>query len=541
MHKRFFWMSLFVGATLSGCTVGPDYRAPEIASPPTWNGVEPAQPAATQPAGPITRPAQVATWWKSLDDPQLDSLINRAIESNLDLRIATARIREARATRGSVAADLWPQVDASGSYNFRGSSLNTGPEAEKSQGLGAQIGSAALSSVANAVGAGQTINAANVSKDVVQQVGSSIINNKLNKSDSSSRNQNLFQAGFDASWEIDVFGGIRRSVEAADADVAAMEENRRDVLVTLVSEVALNYIQLRGYQRRLAIANENIEAQQGTLELTQKRYESGFTSQLDVAQAQTQLANTRSQVPLLATAIRQSIYQLSVLLGQMPASLQQELSTETPLPKVPIDIPIGLPSDLLRRRPDIRIAERQLAAATARIGVATADLFPRFSLTGSFGSQSRNVNYLLDRNSLMFSIGPAVSWPVFDGWRIRSNIEVSNAQQEQTLTQYEKTVLTAFQEVENALVAYTNERIRHQTLIEAVEASEQSKNLSNELYTRGMAAFLNVLEAQRTLYASQDALVESETTVITDLIALYKSLGGGWDMKETRKQEVASK
>ena len=265
------------------------------------------------------------------------------------------------------------------------------------------------------------------------------------------------------------------------------------------------------------------------------RFKTGLVSQLDVAQAQSQLAGTRSQVPLLTTAIKQSIYQLSVLLGEPPASLQNELDKDGPIPKVPGEVPVGLPSDLLRRRPDIRNAERQLAAATARIGEATADLFPKFSLTGAFGPQSRDINHILDVNSLSWSIGPGFSWPIFDGWRIRSNIEVRNAQQEQSLATYEKTVLTAFQDVENSLVAYENEQIRREALADAVTASQLSKDLSDDLYSRGMAAFLNVLEAQRALYASQDELVQSETTVITNLISLYKALGGGWQPPEETK------
>ena len=317
-------------------------------------------------------------------------------------------------------------------------------------------------------------------------------------------------------------------MEAADADLAASEESCRDVLVTLLSEVALNYVRLRGAQRRLVIARDNIRAQQDTVELTETRHKHGFTSELDVTQARTQLASTQSQVPLLENEIKQAIYQISVLLAQPPASLMEELATDRPIPTTPPEIPIGLPSDLLRRRPDVRSAERQLAAATARIGEATADLFPRFSLTGSFGPQSRDIRHILDRNSLAWSVGPQMSWPVFDGWRIRANIQVQNARQEQALAAYERTVLTALQDVENALVAYANEQVRRQSLAEAVQAGQQSTDLSNELYTHGMTVFLNVLESQRALYALQDQLAQSETTVVTNLIALYKALGGGW-------------
>lgn len=526
---RTLWAGLLIAMTVGGCMVGPDYHPPQVKTPSAWNGV-PTGDATTQPAaGPTTRPAQVDTWWNTLDDPILNSLLMRSVESNLDLRVATARVREARAARGVVAADLWPQIGVSGSYRYGGGSLNTGAK-QQSESLGSKVKDAAIGAAVGSLTSGQTVTAQDISQKVLNQVGSTVLNDKLAKTEKQShRGQNLFQAGFDASWELDVFGGTRRAVEAADADVAAVEDNRNDILISVLSEVALNYVQLRGYQRRLAIARENIVAQQATLDLTQKRQKAGlYASMLDVAQAQAQLAGTQSNVPLLITAIKQTIYQISVLLGQSPATLMAELDKDGAIPKVPGEVPVGLPSDLLRRRPDIRAAERDLAAATARIGEATAELFPRFSLTGAFGPQSRNINQILDRNSLSWSIGPGVSWPIFDGWRIRSNIEVQNARQEQSLATYEKTVLTAFQDVENALIAYTSEQIRHEALANAVEASQRAKTLSNELYVHGMGEFLNVLEAQRAIYSSQDALVDCETSVITNLISLYKALGGGW-------------
>jgi outer membrane protein, multidrug efflux system len=329
-----------------------------------------------------------------------------------------------------------------------------------------------------------------------------------------------------------VFGGIRRSIEAADDDLAASEESRRDVLVTLLSEVASNYVQLRGSQRRLTIAYDNIAAQRDAVDLTESRYKAGFTNELDVAQARAQLASTQSQVPLLESAIRQSIYQLSVLLALPPGALVDELDKEAPIPATPPEVPLGLPSDLLRRRPDVRTAERQLAAQTARIGVATADLYPVFSLTGTFGPQVTNFDHILDGKSLAWSVGPSASWPVFDAGRIRANIRVQDALAEQALAIYERTLLTAFQDVESALVAYVNEKVRHQSLSDAVAANQLATDLSTELYSRGLTAFLNVLVSQQALYASEDQLVLSETSTVTDLIALYKALGGGWEVPE---------
>ena len=521
--------------------VGPDYRPPTASAPTAWHEVSTSQPA-DHPSEPSDRSADLAAWWTTLSDPVLDSLVERALESNLDLRIAGARVTEARAARGVIAADLWPQLGASGAYAYRGSSLNAGPKIENQPGTLESLRNTAVTSGVRALGSQGNANLSNggVSASpagALAQGLSNVVGNKLaGDGPQASRDQNLFQAGFDATWELDVFGGTRRAIQAAEADIAALEESRRGVLVTLTSEVALNYVQLRGYQRRLAIARENIRIQEDTLELTRERFTFGFVSRLDMAQAETQLATTRSQVPALITAIRQTAYQLSVLLARPPAALLAELEAEGPLPPVPTDIPAGVPSDLLRRRPDIRQAERELAASTARIGVATADLFPRFDLTASIGPQSRTMERFFDARSLNWSAGPGVSWPVFDGWRIRSNIEVETARQEQALAGYEQTVLIAFRDVESALIAYVQEQDRAAALDQAVTAGRESLELSNDLYSRGSVDFLNVLEAQRALYLSQDQLVESQTAVVTNLVSLYKALGGGWSGPADRGQ-----
>ncbi len=518
-------------AVLGGCAVGPDYVRPATTMPAHWTGLSTTtQPASTtQPSHATTRPAAITTWWKVFNEPKLDSLIERAARSNLDLRLAEARVREARAQRGVVAADFWPQANVTGSYAYRGTSETATEQASVKSGGGlARLGLPGVTikpGAANAAGGFDpptiTINPSSAGAAAAAAAMPAV-----------ERDQNLFQAGFDASWEIDVFGRIRRSVEAAEAGIQATEEARRDVLVTLFAEVARTYVQLRTLQRRLAIARENIASQQETLVLTQSRLRAGLTSELDVAQASAQLASTQSQVPTLESAIKQAIYQLGILLGQPPGALLAELESEGPVPAVPPEVPIGLPSELLRRRPDVRQAERLLAAATAQIGVATADLFPRFSLTGSFGTQTADMQYFLDNRSLLWSVGPSVRWPIFDGWRIRSNIQVQNARQEQALAAYEKAVLVALQDVENALVVYAAEQQRYRSLAEAVASNQRSFELSSELYRRGLAPFLNVLEAQRALYLSQDAMVQSESLVVGNLIALYKALGGGWDVED---------
>jgi outer membrane protein, multidrug efflux system len=488
-------VSAVVALGICGCTVGPDYRRPEAPIPDDWVGTgDPQGVPATQASAARQTAADLARWWSGLDDSELDSLIERAAESNLDLRQAEARIRQARAARGISSSSLFPRLDTSARYSNSGS----GPGEENDESVIVTLPDG--STVTRSVGGGE------------------------------STSRNLFRAGIDAAWEIDVFGGIRRDVEAADADVRFAIEDRRDVLITLISEVALNYIDLRQFQRQIDIAQRNLEAQERTAAVTRRRQAGGEASGLDVANAEAQVASTRSQIPSLRTLERQAIHSLSVLLGLPPGALLQELSQMTAIPTVPPEIPIGLPSELLLRRPDVRRAEAQAHAATARIGVAIADLFPRFSLTGALGVQGERAGSLTrSGDNYFWSFGPSITWPLFDAGRIRSNIALQEASQQQALLVYRATILTALQEVENALVAYASEQERRQSLIRAVQQSRRSVELSIELYTQGQIEFLNVLTAQRALFSSEDALVQSDRTVVTNLIAIYKALGGGWE------------
>ena len=462
----------------AGCSVGPNYEKPGLSVPATWtearqNGVD-------------TRATDLAQWWNAFNDPLLNSLVERAMRSNLDLRLAEARIREARAVRIVTASGAWPAVDVSGSYTRNRSSENA-------------IGAPAQGAVIAPSGGGRDLD------------------------------QNLYRSGFDANWEIDVFGGVRRSVEAADATIDATVEDRRDVLVTLLGEVAKNYIDLRGFQHRLGVARANLKTQQDTLELTRVRFQAGLASDLDVAQQEAQVNATASQIPTLESSLKQAAYGLDVLLGLQPGALWTELAKETPIPGLPPEVLVGLPSELLRRRPDIRRAERQLAAATAQVGAATADLFPKFFLTGVAGLQSVSASDWITGGSKFWSIGPRITWPVFDAGKIRANIEIRNAQQEQALTQYEKSILNAFRDVETALVNYANEQARYRSLTDAVAANRRAVAMANELYVRGLNDFLNVLDTQRSLYVTESELVQSEATMATNLVALYKALGGGWE------------
>ena len=474
-----------LGAVLllvAGCAVGPDYQRPETEVSSAWEGV--TSPTPSEPSVATARPVMLVEWWKAFDDPTLTSLVERAVSANLDVRLAEARIRQARAARGVAAAGLWPTVDASATYRR---SLS---------------GGARGSGITTATGTRTTRDL-----DAVD----------------------LFQDGLDAAWELDIFGGVRRNIEASQADLQAAVEDRRDVLVSLIGELGTNYINLRGFQQEIAIARKNLEAQEHTAEITRRRHEVGFASGLDVANAMAQVASTRSQIPVLESSARAAIYNLSILLGGEPAALLKELDTEGPIPPTPPEVPVGLPSDLLRRRPDIRRVEAQIHAATARIGVATADLFPKFSLTGSFGYSGNTASSLTHWEHRFWAFGPTVNWSIFDAGAIRWNIEVQNALQEQTLLTYQKTVLTALKDVETALVAYTKEQEHRMTLSEAVTHNRKAVELSLKLYTAGRIDFLNVLNAQRSLYLSEDALVQSVRNVSGNLIALYKALGGGWE------------
>ncbi|HXJ56384.1 MAG TPA: efflux transporter outer membrane subunit [Verrucomicrobiae bacterium] len=468
---------------LPGCAVGPNYRAPQTKAPAQWNE--------SLAGGETNSSLTTIGWWTNFNDSELDSLVGRAVRSNLDLRIAQARVREARAQYGIASGDLWPTLDGSSSYARQRQSEH------------------------------QPI------------LGSFPLPSNVFEND-------VYQAGFDASWEIDVFGGKRRAKQAAGAQVSASEFGRRDVLITLLGDVARNYVDLRGYQGRLAIAHENIEAQEKTLAITRDRFAKGLSSDLDVQQASTVLATTRAEVPTLESSIQTSMHRLEVLLGQQPGSLLAELSQASQIPAQPPVVPVGLPSELLLRRPDIRQAERQLAAATANIGLAKSDLFPKFFLTGAAGFQGVSARDWFTSGSQFWSVGPTMQWRIFDAGRIRSNIKVQNARQEEALAVYEKTVLTAFEDVENGLVLYAKEQMRRRHLEDAVASSQKSLDTANKLYANGLTDFLRVLDAERSLYQSQDALVQSDRTISANLISLYKSLGGGWEDEGGGRNELVS-
>ncbi len=469
---------IFCGMTLlSACAVGPDYQRPEVVMPTQWS--EASNPAVTTPYRD--------DWWKTFNDPLLDELIAEAAASNLDLQQAAARIRDARAQQTMAVAAALPAITSRSNLSRRSNNISTS-------------GSSSTTGSSSAAGGGFG-------------VGSQIIN--------------IFQAGFDAQWELDVFGGIRRGIEAADASVEAEVENRRDLLVSLQGEVARQYTQLRANQRQLAITQDNLNTQRQTLELTEVRNQAGLASTLEVTQQQALLSATEAQLPGYETAIKQAIHAIGTLLGREPGALSARLETDQPLPvgKPAID---NLPSELLLRRPDIRRSERQLAAATAQIGVATAELYPKFNLAAFLGIQNTRITDISPLGK-SWSAAASISMPIFNWGKLQANIHSKEAQQEESLLSYRSTILTALREVEDALVAYARENQRQQALTESVAANRLAVELANERYQKGLIAFMDVLDSQRSLLQAQNNLIASQAQTNEHLIALYKALGGGWE------------
>jgi multidrug efflux system outer membrane protein len=466
--------ALMLSILIAGCMVGPDYREPDLNAPDSWNGIG----ASGTNAGPLDETA-LSGWWETFGDSELTSLTNRAIAGNLTLRAAASRLLEARAQRGVAESELFPTINATADATLLGFSKN----ANTSYSTG-----------------------------------------------------NIYSGGFDAGWELDLFGGIRRSVEATDANVAAKMEKYGDVRVTLLAEVALNYTEVRAYQARLTVAEANLEAQATTLELVEANVRGGEASRLDLYQARSNLDNTRSQIPVLQTGISLAQHRLAVLLGEAPGSMENELHERRPIPIASGNIAVGIPADVLRRRPDVRRAERELAAQTAKVGVAVADLYPKLTLTGTIGLESLNFGDLLGSSSSgflngtssVFYGGPAIQWNIFSAGRVRQNIAIENARQEQALIAYEATILNALRDVEDALISYGKEMLRRDSLLESEISTKQSVEVAQGLYKAGETSFLTVLDTQRSLFQIQDQLTLSNAQVTTNIIMLYKALGGGW-------------
>lgn len=474
---------------LVGCgPVGPDYRRPDPPVPARFGSLEDGISTGEEPGDRF-----LDTWWRIFHDPVLEGLVERAVANNLDLQIARSRVQQARALMGVSSSGLFPEGEFSGgAETYRRSDASR---------MGTTAG-------------GGTMPGA-----------------------TPGRRGDFYLVGFDASWEIDFFGGVRREIEAAEASFDASQETLRDTLVTLRAEVARNYMELRGQQLRLAIARKEYETRLANAEIAETRYQAGLASHLDLSRAQAELATAESRIPAFENIILGIAHRLAVLLGLAPMSLVSELNERVNLPDIPDNLPAGLPSELLRRRPDIRKSERELAAATARIGVSTAQLFPRFSLTGSFGYQSQHLGDLGQDFSRFWQIGPTFRWSILNLRRILSNIEASRAVREETLARYEKSVLIALEEVENALVLLSREKHRSEALARAVESNAVAMDLAMELYRAGTRTYLAVLDAESALYTAQDQLAQSRQNRALGLIALYKALGGGWERAEAGQEK----
>jgi NodT family efflux transporter outer membrane factor (OMF) lipoprotein len=482
--KKLLAIALAGSMAIGGCAVGPNYQRPTAPLPAAFD-TGPASPAATQASQPSAqRPVDIARWWQSLGDSELDALVERAIRANLDLRIALSRLQESRAQEYVVGGAALPLVDVaaagargSGSDSTRGRTPGPLHSADNTKGL----------------------------KEITEV------------------------AGFDANWEIDLFGRFSREVEAARADSQAAYEARNAVLITVVADVARAYVDERAWTQRLSVARQNLQTQQQTLNLVTQRFNQGITNELDVALARRELASVQATIAPLQASIAQAQRRVAVLVGELPQSLYRELEKPTGLPSPPEKIQAGLPIELLRRRPDIREAERQLAASTARIGVATANLFPRVMISGAFGFQGQGLGQTPVTAKEIWSLGPSLYWPFLDFGYLDSLVELQDLRTQELLDNYRRAVLLAVEEVDNAISNYTAQQDRLGRLNEAVTASERAVQLATQRYERGLTDFLNVLDAQRQLYGLQDQQAVAQEGVVVQYIGLYKALGGGWE------------
>jgi NodT family efflux transporter outer membrane factor (OMF) lipoprotein len=449
---------------LASCMVGPDYQKPNLLVPAKWSADKSASAA---------QPAELAYWWTRMRDPQLDALIDRAIKGNLSVEVAQARVREARATLGQETGKLAPSLGTSSSVN----------------------------------------------------------RTKTSQTASTTGSENVFtqyQNGFDASWEIDLFGGKRRGVEAAKYGLDASEEELRNTMLVLVGDVASNYAQVRAAQARLALGERTARSQRQSAVLTKAKLEGGSGTTADVARAEALAASTEADLPTYEIARSTAVNRLSVLLGLPPATLSDELARSKPIPRPKFPLPVGIPADVLLTRPDVRMAERQLAQSTAKIGVAEAARHPSMSLTGNIASQALHVSDIAKNSTIGWAFGPAVTVPLFRGGQLKASVEVARAVRDQNFATYESSVLTAMEDVENAIVSLSQQRSRSAKLAVAVEAYRRADTASRSQYETGTLNYLDLLDGQRQLYAAEGALIDSQLAVTTAYITLNKALGGGW-------------
>lgn len=465
-----FYALLVMG--MSACTVGPDFLKPQPQQIAEWS-----KPKKVADSQTTTQPMD-ERWWEVFRDPKLSALTQRALIDNLDLKLASSRLQQSRATRQVITADRYPHSAATGSYGR-----------ERNSGVGLS--------------------------DPSGKNGDSAFN--------------LWDAGFSASWELDFWGRVRRETEAADATLEVAENDRRGVLLSVLADTAQDYIQLRGVQNTRAVTEQNLDVARHSLKLSQLRLADGVATDLDVAEAAAQVAAIESRLPALEQRQSQLINALSLLMGEPPQALQAELSTDAPVPQTPRQVAIGLPSQLAERRPDIRQAEARLHAATASIGVAKGDFYPRITLSGSVGSQSMQLSDFGSWGSRSFGIGPQFSLPLFDGGRLHGMLNLREAQQQEAALNYQQTVLRAWHEIDDQLTAYNASQLRRDSLAEAVRQNQIALRTAQQQYVEGVVDFVNVLTVQGELLATQQQWVESSTSVSLAMVGLYKALGGGWE------------
>jgi len=461
----------------SGCTtLGPDFRKPAVAEPDGWIGSENQVISSA--------PLEHSQWWTVFNDPVLDKLVETACAQNLPLQISGLRILEARAQLGIATGNLYPQIQqASGSVTAVQLSEN--------------------------------------SPNFNRQAEDSFMD---------------YQAGFDAAWELDFWGRFRRGIEAADANLAASVADYDNALVSLTAEVARVYVTIRTLEERLAIARANIELQQESLRIATVRFNNGATTELDVQQALTNLSNTQASVPAIKRSLRQAKNALSILLGMLPSDLEAILGPPGTVPVAPSNVTAGVPAELLRRRPDVRSAELQAAVQSALIGVAESDLYPSFTLAGSIGYQtsdtgSSSAGDLFDSDSFRFAAGPGFRWNIFNYGRLKNNVRIQDARYQQAIVSYQNTVLSAYKEVEDAMVGFVESQQETSYRGAAAEAARRSTEIARIQYREGAVDFQRVIDSERSLVVEQDRWTDSRGQIALNLIAMYKALGGGWEVR----------
>jgi outer membrane protein, multidrug efflux system len=494
---------------LADCTVGPNFQPPQPPAIPNWHDASARQ---VGPHATITEAADPdPLWWNRLGDPTLTALMEKAIVGNLTVQQAVMRVAESIQVEAAARAAGLPTIKASGSYMREQFGIKGLLE---SQGVFNQLNALADSSSLNQASPG-------LGREAAAALGSAL--NGLPQP------VNLYEYGMSASWELDLFGRVRRSVEQARAQTEAQRHSADDALVMLESQVAQAYVALRGAQALAKSQRGNIATAQDVLRLTQQQQQVGLASMLDVEQARTQLSNNLHVLPGFEQQQQQEMNLLSVLIGQAPGALDATLALPGPLPALPSLIGVGLPSTLARRRPDIRQAEAQLHAATANVGVAIASFYPDVSLTGDFGLRALDAGFLTNWASAFYSLGPSVSVPIFQGGQLSAELRLARAQAVDAALSYRSTVLNALREVEDALVGYRTDRAARDQLIDTVRSAETTLGLARDRYLHGMADFIQVLNAEETLFTARQSLVQADMALRNDMIALYTALGGGWE------------